>query len=481
MKKILTVAALLLLVVCMTFVLGSCGGVSVDKAEDDPAAIISEALELGCSGFFSVDEKADRIIEEAVNSGAVTFALEGNEVFESIFGRAFSDAELKAIVYSNTKNNKYAIEIDSTISDEDIKGILFIDKDKVVLQSKTFLGSKNAYSFSPAIFAQKYEDSDLENLLALDKYGDEQLVKIFEDLRDAYARAFEDNAEKNKELTRALYEALDYEVAEQRYDGTPVIVVTLKVNNNTLEDLFDAFADAADLKGDLRDEYEDAIEEALEEINENMNLDCEIKIAIDKNNGKLYKATADLLMTPTDEDYDDQSISAKVDFTISDDKLELGAKFVADVDDKYEYEFKLTGDKKVDGDKVEYDFALDAKGEFGGEDIDGTVLSASFEYDKKSGDFELSIEGDEDIADFDASIEGNMKVEGKAVTVAIEEIGANSVSVKIGLSVKYEKGVALPATPEAKEFVELSEDELEDLANDIKEDSIFADMFGYGY
>lgn len=474
MKRILTAAALMLLVVCMIFVLGSCGGVSADKAKDDPQAVIADALELGTAEFFSLNADADKVIEEAIKSGAITLSLEESDLLEDAFG--ISGTELKAIIYSNTKDDKYAVELDSKIADEDLTGIVFIDKDKIVLQSKSLLGTKDAYSFSPSTFIDKYDKSDLKDMLDLDSDSEDQLIEAMETLKDAYAKLFDLESKENKELNRKFFEALKYEVTEEKVDGVNSVVITLTLNNDTLADYMDVFVEATGLKGELKEEFEEELVDAIEDITDTVKLDCKVSIAINKDNGKLYNITADMKVSPTDKSIK-QSVSVKVDFDISDTNLALAVDVVADLEEKQEFEFKLTGEKTVKGDDVTLDFKLTAKGDFGYEEINDTIATATFEYDQKKGDFELTVKGNEELADFEASIEGNLKVDGNKATLVIEEAGANGVSVDIGLKVEFEKGVKAPETPKATDIIELSEDDFEDLANDIEEKSIFAKMY----
>ena len=482
MKKILTVVASMLLVVCMMFMLGSCGGVSVDQVKDDPAAIVSEAFDLSAAEFFMVDAGAAKIINESLNSGAVTFSLEGNDALASMFGPAFSEADLKAIMYSDFEKEKYVLEIDSEFANEDIEGILFLDKEKFVLQSESFLGTDTAYSVTIDKFLEKYEGSVFETLIDPAGYGDGQLIEDFQSIKDAYAKLFEDYNRVVNEISLAVYKALDYEVSADKVDGTPVVVVTMSINNDNMDDVFRAMAEEMGLSGDLKDEYDEEIEDLLATLNENINFECEVKIAIDQATRKLSKATLDFVMTSTDEEFEGESVSVKADFAINETKLMLDVKIDGKVEDEFEYDLKLVGEKKVDKDAVKYDFALDIDGEYkdiygyDDETIEGTVFTAAFEYDKKSGDFELEIESGEDFANMNVSLEGNLGVKDRSVTLLIEEIGSNPVALEIGMKVKFEKGVAIPAAPEAKELVELNERELEELIGNIKKNSIFAKM-----
>ena len=338
MKKILTVVASMLLVACMMFMLGSCGGVSVDQVKDDPAAIVSEAFDLSAAEFFMVDAGAAKIINESLNSGAMTFSLEGNDALSSVFGPAFAQADLKAIIYSDFKKEKCVIEVDSEFANEDIEGILFLDKEKAVLKSESFLGTDAAYSVTIDNFLEKYEGSVFETLIDPAGYGNGKLLEDFEAIKDAYAKLFEDYKKVVNDISLAVYKALDYEVSADKMDGTPVVVVTMNINNENLDDVFRAMAEEMGLAGDLKEKYDEEIEDLLTTLNENINFECEIRIAIDQATRKMSKASLDFVMTSTEEEFEGESVSVEADFAINETKLMLDVKIDGKVEDEFEYE-----------------------------------------------------------------------------------------------------------------------------------------------
>ena len=464
MKRILTVAALLLLVVCMTLALASCDmGVSVDDAKDDPAQVLADALSAGTSDFFTLDAEIDKKIADAMTSGSVTLALDENEALQQMVG--LTDFDIKAILYANDKTQQYALEIDADIAGESVDGVLFINEDKIALVSRTLLGSSKAYAFTPSVFLSKFEGSALKSALGIDNETASEVLDAFRSANECFNNLFnmEEYNEKLSERTKKLFEAFDYGVSEREIDGEDMIVMSLVINSETIDDAVNMLTDE-----DFGDGFEEEILEELEdlvvELQDNAEIDATVAIYLDKKNGALRNVDLDFTATPTDDEYEGESVTGEVSFSITESKLVLDANIAGELEeDSFDYSFTIECDKKVDGDKVTYDLTLDVVADGFGQDIDTTLVTAQFVYDKGDGDFELEIEGDGKIVDFSANLEGNVKVDGNAVTIVIEEVGANSMSLEIGLEIKFEKGVAVPEVPaDAKEIVELTEEEVLD-------------------
>ena len=477
MKRIFTVAALLFSL-CAVLVLSSCGGVSVDKVKDDPHAVISQALDLGDTEFFRVDDSADKIIREALESGSVALSFKGNGALENVFGAGIAGSDVDVVLYSDEKGAKYALEIDGILYDRDLQEKLYLNKDRVLLQSKTLLGSKQAYSFDFDKFLDEYKKSELADVLELDSDDRALLLEAVEGVGNVYAMMLDGGSKENKELSRAFYEALEYEVESDKLDGVPVVIVTYQLSRDTLEDAFSTVADLAEFGGDFEDAYIEYLESFFDGIESQMEMSCDVVLAIEEKSGQLHSAELELETIPNTY-YKEQVATLKIDLALTDTEFEMGLNYtIGDGTDVEEYKFKLLGEKEVKGDDTSYAFTLNAKGSFNQKEINGTIYTASFDYNKKNGEFELAIAGEEYPFDEEIALSGSVKTDGNSATVAIDKMGIGTVAVKLDLSAKFEKGVEVPEAPGAIEIVELDEDEIEELVDNFKENSILKSVYG---
>ena len=474
MKRLLTAAAVMLLIVCMTLLLGSCGSLTPAEAKDDPHTVVSEALELAGAEFFTCNEEADKLIAEAMTSGAVTVSLKGNDAWASILGEDFKNADINATIYSDILKNKYALGVDASVADLDVDGVLYMEKDKVALKSKSILGTELAYFIVPSTLADDLGDSEIGKLLFPDEETKAEMLEYIDTFKAQYEKSFEKNAQKAKETTKKFYDAMKYEVTTETIDKASIVVVTLKLNNETIKSLIDAVAEAAELDGEMKESYDESLESFYDVLGQ-INIDSEVKIHIDAKTRKLYNATLDFTMTSNEAQFEGESVSLEAEFNLTDDKLTLDATVVGDVEDEFEYGVSLVCEKEIDGDHVNYILEAKVESKKDGETEELGAFSIDYDYDMTSGDFELDVYSDE--LEFDLDLEGKLTVEGNSVTVVLDEIGTSAMTLKLGITLKYEKGVTVPTAPaDAKDLTKLTEEELEALMTAISENSIFVDQ-----
>ena len=497
MKRILSVLLVLSMILTSLFALSACTqpeednkGVTAEEFKNNAQAALIKVSQNTMDAFFTDDAGIDSIVEEALKAGSAKLEFEARE---ELIG---ADLKIGETIYFDAANKKYVSDTEVTFDGETLAGRVFVDKNGVAINGSDILGSDRTIAINPATLVSGFLDSALAKLLVaggdsaeIDDETKEIIETSFSEFKKQYDKLFSDetNAEFNK-YANELYTAMGLAVTEEKVDGADVIVLTLTINNDNLETVFDkVFSIAkAQMPGteslpeeavvdfeQAMEEAEAAIDEALAMIDENAELSVSSKLYVLKKEGKMLKGSLNgelkfigeiAAQMPTDT----MTVSAEMTYSDTENKVVLNA-------DMGEQKFDATVTLKKTG--TEYKLSVNV-GDGKGADIN--ALNITYKYNE-NGSFTLAVDvyGDPDRTVL--TVSGTVTKTDKTAKIEITSVAINApefeeeISFKLALT--FDKSAKAPALPsDAKDIVELTEEDWAAIMEEIQGSKLFEYM-----
>lgn len=509
MKKILSL--LLALTMLLTLGLTSCSspagegggeqgaGIKLEDAVSKPNTVLNQALLNTGNEFFTDETGVDAVASEAMKGGSVSISFSGKTVLE---GSGIS--KITETIYANSTAKKYVsdtkIEMEKDAALDDLALRLFIDKDGIALQSESeeMLGINGTYKLNLESFINGFKQSPIKDMAGLDDAMAQETVDSLKEIKAFYDLLFTapDTYETEAEANDALKALIKTETKEE--NGS--IVITLTINNQTLEAYIEALADSEQsaevydkmmalyatlgaFEGYVGDmpSYEESLDSMIDQVNAMMTVNLTAKISINAAKGTLNTFDLSGTMAPkTGEEAANISLS----FKATDSAITVEAKATAN-DETMGIKFSVS--KAVKDSTTTYTLALDLTQ--GGEKI--TPFKIKYAYTKSSGALALTLDAYN--ADIDET--ASMTLKGTATsnkdnaTIEFTSVTAEDVTVNFNLIVAFKKNATMPTVPaNAKDLSKMSKAEWEALGESISNSMLGQMMFAqsapdeyYGY
>ncbi len=479
MKKIFSLLVALLLLVGAVFALASCGDLSVDEVTKEPHTVLTQAFQQTSAEFFTDDADVGDIVADAIAKGSTTVSFKGTEAL-GMLTPMLADIEVTGVAYSDVKNDRYALEVLVDVGEgEPIEAVLFIDEDGIVLDAPDIVGADKAYGIGFDGIADKVADSKLVEFFGGIEADDlEDVKEVLNTVEEEYKKLFEADKEAANEFILEIYNALKFVATEGSVtvgeDEVEVIALNLEFTDKTLEAVCDAIVDryVSDEKEALEAKAE--IDKMISDITSQYNIDLSVVVNVDKATKKLANVVVAGSIEPVQSN--DMGVELDASLAITKEKLTVeGSAQVSRAGVKTGYGFALEGTKTVDEKKAKYEFALDlSTTDAEGKTVNyNDMFKLAFNYDMETGAYSLEA----DVSDTKLSLSGKIVKDDKSVAISITKVGMG-VEIPVDLSITFEAGAEMPEKPEAKDLLELTEEEVNTLIEDFQTSKIGSLIFG---
>lgn len=483
MKKILS----LVLVACMLFsaigLLSSCGkAISVKNFEENPTEALKMVLS-NSSGMLDDELGIGEIIADSAKGGSVSFVFESDTLLGDI-------TSISETVYMNGSDKQFVSDTVVKYGGQDLAARIFVDKNGLILNSESLLGSDKAIEINLATLAEKFTSSALAEMMGMPdeaKAEVEQALGLIKDVYEKYFTMFDDMKGKTAGLTERVFEALEPTFTEETVtvDGKDVkcVIVTYTFNNKTIEAymdicmefytdmLSDMLGGYAELSGTDVDtaiaEMKSEIDEAIAEMNETVDVDLKLNMNIDAKTATIKSETlkGKIVIKEVDEG-EDGTINLDCEMIFGDDRITVGS-VATHGEDSADFNAEIT--KTVNGGTDTYKVAVNHKIVEDGETEEGKLADITYTYTRDTGAFKLegTIGPEDDSTEY--GLEGTIKVEKDTAIFKITSATADAVTVKFDLTVTFNKTAEIPARPtDAVDVVEMTEGNWVDLITEIQ-------------
>ncbi len=485
MKKLLSFILVLSMLAACLLVMSSCGKVSESDLKNNPYAVVDEAMDKSMSDFFSDEAGLGAVVKKASDKGKYTISFAGDD----ILGGELS--KIVETIYFDKKNNAVVSDTEIVYNGKVLSALIYGQKDKLALESNTLFGSSAALLFDLKTFNEKFENSDLAELIGVDKDDIKDVKELLNTLLDDEAFDVEANQEKIEKLCNELYAMMDQTVSTEKVkdpDGKEIkcLVSKYTITNENLKKILKHVCDfLMEEMGDItlpdgnRDmsEIREEFDEIIAELDEKLDVELKMSIYINSKSGALYKMSIDGTVTEK-EDFNGEGaddvcrINSEMLFTDTEISftacIEVGEEIVtADVLLK----------KEVDGKNVKYD--LSAK--VGSGSVEMNLLNATYEY-KKDGSITIDIKLPKELSaqgvPSNIILKGNVEIEKKSAEINFNSLKLGDESFDFDLSIKIETIDSIPQIPsDAKDIVDITDEEWAEIFEGIA-NSPLADIFG---
>ena len=116
----------------------------------------------------------------------------------------------------NEKDQKFVSDTLVNYDGEDLTARILVDKNGIIVNSESVIGSNTSYGLFPATLAQKFTSSEFAKVMGLtDEESIAQVNEILTSVADAYKKTFENDEKDATELANKLLAAMDMTVSEQ--------------------------------------------------------------------------------------------------------------------------------------------------------------------------------------------------------------------------------------------------------------------------
>ncbi len=503
MKKFLSILLALTMLLACASALTSCSDVNENDMEKDPSQTITDAVDKSTSAFFSDEAGLGEVLKKAAEKGKYTVSFKSDDLLGGEL------TKISETIYADKKANSVVSETSVTYKGNKLSATIYGNKDSVAFESESILGNDNALMVNFDKFISEFKKSDIAKLLNLDK---ESIKAITSSLESALSESDLDEKEMQEKIEKFyddLIKLMDQSVSTEKHEGPDgkekdYVVSTYTIDNKSLQDILEFFYDyVMDQIGDIElpegtdlDDLEKEFKELLKEIDDHMDIDIEIKMYIESKSGAFYKLTVDGDMTIITEEFDYEydmekgeiestlvstdEIDVKLDgeFVITENEISLTANILADGEElEEEYKIEAVLGKEVDDGNVKYDLSVTVG--VGSTSID--VIDATYEYEN-NGDITIEIKLPKELMQSEKSLKivlrGNIEVEKKSATITFDELKVGDEKYRFEFVVEIEAVDSIPQFPnDAKDIVEISEEEWEEIVNDIQ-NSDLAEIIG---
>ena len=493
MKKILS----LVLVACMLFsaigLLSSCGkAVNVKDFEENPTEALAKVMS-NSNGMFADELGIGEIIAGSANGGSVSIVFASDTLLGDI-------TSINETIYMNGADKQFVSDTVVKYDGQDLAARVFVDKNGLILNSESLLGSNKYIEINMATLAEKFTDSALAQLMGMPdeaKAEVEQVLTTVKDVYEKYFTMFDDVQAKNAELATNLLEALEptFTEATVSVDGKDYkcIVVSYTLNNKTIEAFMDVYMDFyMETMGDMFEGFEalagadideamadmkTQIDEAMAEMNETVDIDLKLNMNIEAKSAAIISETlkGKIVLKDVYEGEED-TVNVDCEMIFGEDKITFDGEWIYG-DETFNLNAAIT--KTVKGDTATFNAIANYKLVEDGETEEGKIADITYTYTHKTGEFKLegTIGPEDDSMEF--GLEGTIKVEKDTATFKITSVTADAVTLKFDLTVTFNKTAEIPARPtDATDVVDMTEGNWVDLITEIQNGPLGALLAG---
>jgi len=245
------------------------------------------------------------------------------------------------------------------------------------------------------------------------------------------------------------------------------LIIKFTINNKVIKSLIDKFFDEADLPDDYLGNMSYSIE-ALKSQLDLLDINCTLKLYVNKKTAKTVKQVIDVKVGPKDEP--NEKLDAKIVTTFSD--TEIKTTFDAEgMDDKLDGEIKLT--KETDKNKTVYKLTVNA-GDGNGATVN--FLNVSYTYNKSSGDITLVADIYSNERDrIEITLSGSITVTKSVAKIQINSLSFNGETYEFKLYLTFDKSADMPDRPaNTKDVVTLTEEDIAQIAEEVSSSKLFS-------
>ena len=339
---------------------------------------------------------------------------------------------------------------------------VFLSEKNVILNSEVLLGDK-AYGVDLKNFEKNYADS----IFSEDSGSEYSMPGVFEGLneqldsmselpelmekisksKDVYIDMFKSAVRSHSEITEEA--SKDGKIINIRLSSADIAEIIEELDKEYGEDkniaaFYDIVSSVSGLYGD------ETVADAREDIKDV----CDMLKECDENTNYVF-VSFDI---GSDGIIDSFEMSAYAD-------AELGAKIIVELDDdsitvrcEYEGDVYIATLEINENTEKKLDVSLNVK--YGQSSSATTVFAAAFEYDRTSGDYELSGYG--------FALNGNLVYSDKKIALSVESISISGDEVDLGLEITLDTTQKMPSAPKKfNEITDLTEEEFEAIIENV--------------
>ncbi len=475
-KKILiavvaAVAAVLLIALAIVGVIAS-----------NPFSMVENAFEKTLSATNNTE--FGEYLNKVANGGSVELVVDTQNLSENILGTKI-DGEVSAKFYFNAEELRFAAGVGAALSGEELASAqLYIDELTVAILSEALLGDdaygieldKIVENFSHSEFGEDgafslgIEDDQIEEYMELMEIREDMMKdaeKVVAGVLKAAKKSIKANAviEKVGGSIRVGGEDVSTNDVIITIEGEALVniirdVLTYVESDKKLAAFIDDYADilasytGGEVDGDdIADEFYDAIEEAIDSVEDYDDEieDCYINVVfnIGKSSGMIVGVTAEV-------EYDKETVY-EVEFVCGPtmkDLAEISLKLKSGYGDKITVSYEVEENSK---DSFEATFKCKQDSE--------TLVRVDLAWDKKDGDFEVSLEN-EGYVTFE--LEGKMLEEKNTTVVEFEKFRTPMMEIDIeGISLVVSKSDKMPKIDDFKDVLTMKEDDFYELRDNV--------------
>lgn len=432
MKKILSLITLLTLVLALGILLTSCGGISVDDVKEDTSEFLADSTDKTIE-FFLDDDKA--LSENFKNSDEIN----GSKIYLDLPAGLVGGSELEFSLTTIGKDDKSSATLVLDMNGEKYSADMYHNESGIAVKGPSLFGFDDVLLINPESIGEKLLDSDLMKALGFssENEGSELASPVWTKLLSKI------NIE---ELTEKIQKTVTPEILEEEYEGENCIVITYKIDSNTVFDVLDLLKDEAkEAMPDYKEELDNAVAEIKREFEEDSDISVEIKSVINAKTSVFAYTSIEGNVMVDDDRYEFDLIT-----TVS------------------ENEIKTELSATVDGDKIGAEIVIEQAVEEkesiytakinvteGGKSTE--VASLKFTYQKDNGDFTLNISTDTPTP---ITLNGKIESSSSKTAVVISSVKYQNVTVDITLGIELLRNAKPMEMPEgAKDITEITEAE----------------------
>jgi len=460
MKKIVSSLLVLCLLVTGCLFFTSCGKVKTADLEENPQAVLSEAMKNTTSDFFEGDAKTGKVVKEALETGALTLSFASDDLMGGTL------TKISETIYMDAKNGKAVSDTLVTMDGEDLTARIFLDKEGLALNSEAVLGSDKTLGINLTSFSEKFADSALVEMFGIDRMTAQEIADVVAGVKDQWMMNQEESKAEIEKLLNDIYAAMNQTASEETLEinGKKVkcVVASYTLSNETLR----AAVDKAVAELELDEESKKSLNETLDEMFASLELNLTEKIYINKKTNKIVKesltGSVTTEYTEWDENFEEtvkkETATVNMEVLFTDTEISISVD-VTGVEEPASAKLALT--KEKDGGKTTYKATLDVTEE----GKTSNLLTATYSYNKDDGKIELVLDALSEEEEGDGKREtvkltGKLETSDKEVKLTVDSVTTGSVTVTFEAVVSFKTGVELPAKPEGVlDVVELTQED----------------------
>ena len=501
MKKLLSVA-LLLMLITLCFAFASCGnGVDSEEVNNNPLAAMDKAAENTASEFFDTGDKVYETIREALKKGSITLSFDENsKICEQLF-YGLGDADV--VIYLDTETGKYAVDLSVLYGEEKderevLKLAAYLDKNSVVVKDDGLLNLEESYvlNINDIINLPNTDLGEMlfgENEDAIDQF--EEYQDLMNKIKAEYDKILVDTAIEENNVVNVFLKAFGGATTEEKVElageSYSCVVANYTISKDNIEKAIKAVQkdlenkyNVDDLAGESYAELEEELDRYFEDLDEMNDFSATVKVYYDKSTGAIVSCVCNYKYTYTKTywDYDkngeyvmnEEDVERYIDITCVSTGNEISFT-KTNTDEDGDKDITYSGIQKVrDGSVTTYTTVsyskYDNKTTYG----DSFVVS----YDKSTGAI-VAYDVDRKTGESEYKIYATATKDGDSVTITLDKFTENNYKeYEIGVSITFTAGVEVPVINGENNVAEMDDyEDFMDIAENFGE-SAFEDLFG---